>query len=357
MTVYIDKKFVNYLSASLDRFVWKKDNLANCRCPLCGDSQKNKAKARGYFFEKDGSYFYKCHNCAASHSLYTFLDLVNPTLKNEYQLERYRSKQSPRPKRVQIKSTGVEKMFGMKKKPKENVNSKFLIPLNELDKDHPARVFVRHRMIPKEKYDLIYFTEHFGSFAKELTGVHLEPEPRLIFPFFDQDGNIVAAQGRSLNMKSVTGSIDRENSDTRKVLRYITLKSPDAPEKLWYGQWRVNAKKKIYIVEGPIDSLFLDNCIAMVGASGLDNIPEHLKDSEGVYILDNEPRNQQIVKLNERLIDSGRSVCIWPRTVVVKDINDMVMSGMSKSEIKKIIDQNTFSGLEAKYRLSHWSKS
>lgn len=357
MTVYIDKKFVNFLGASLDRFSWKKDNLANCRCPLCGDSQKNKAKARGYFFEKDGSYFYKCHNCGASHSLYTFLDLTNPTLKNEYQLERYRSKQSPKPKRVQIKSTGVEKVFGKKKKVKENAKSNFLVPLTELDKNHPARIFVEHRLIPKSKYELIYFAEHFGSFSKELTGVHLAPESRIVFPFFDKEGNIVAAQGRSLNMKSATGSIDRENHESRKVLRYITLKSPDAPDKLWYGQWRVNPKKKIYIVEGPIDSLFLDNCIAMVGASGLDNIPEHLKSSEGVYILDNEPRNQQIVKLNEKLIDSGKNVCIWPRTVVVKDINDMIISGMSKSEIKKIIDRNTFSGLEAKYRLSHWSKS
>jgi Zn-finger protein len=357
MTVYIDKKFVNFLGASLDRFAWKKDNLANCRCPLCGDSQKNKSKARGYFFEKDGSYFYKCHNCAASHSLYTFLELVNPTLKSEYQLERYRTKQSPKPKPVSIKSTGVEKVFG-KKKPKENNKSKFLKPMRDLPSDHPARVFVKHRRIPKDKYDLLYFTEDFGSYIKELTGVLiLSPEARLVLPFFDKDGHVVAAQGRTLNMGSASGSADRETDSSRKTLRYMTIKSPDAPEKLWFGQWRVNPKKKIYIVEGPIDSLFLDNCIAMVGASGLNNIPEHLKDSEGVYILDNEPRNKQIVKLMERLIDSGRKICIWPRTIALKDINDMVIAGMTKSEIKKIIDDNTFEGLEAKYRLSHWSKS
>ena len=357
MNTHIDKKFVNFLSSRLERFAWKKDNLANCRCPLCGDSQKNTSKARGFFYEKGGSYYYKCHNCGASHSLYTFLEFVDPTLKNEYQLERYRSNQTPRPKRVQIKATGVEKMFG-KRKPKEVVKSKLLVPINELDADHPARIFVKHRMIPKEKYDLLYFTESFGEYIKELTGVVvLSPEPRLVLPFFDKDGNIVAAQGRSLNMGSSTGSIDRENDTTRKTLRYVTIKSPDAPEKLWFGQWRVNPKKRIYIVEGPIDSLFLDNCIAMVGASGLNNIPEHLKDSEGVYILDNEPRNQQIVKLMERLIDSGRKVCIWPRSVMLKDINDMIIAGMSKSKIKKIIDDNTFEGLEAKYRLSHWSKS
>ena len=355
MNSYIDKKFVNFLSARLENFAWKKDNLANCRCPLCGDSQKNRSKSRGYFFEKDDSFYYKCHNCGASHSLYTFLEFVDPALKNEYQLERYRAKQTPKP--VQIKATGVEKVFG-KKKPKENNKSNFLKPLKDLPTDHPARVFVKHRRIPKDKYDLLYFTEDFGSYIKELTGVLiLSPEPRLVLPFFDKDGNIVAAQGRTLNMGSATGSIDRETDSSRKTLRYMTIKSPDAPEKLWFGQWRVNPKKKIYIVEGPIDSLFLDNCIAMVGASGLNNIPEHLKDSEGVYILDNEPRNKQIVKLMERLIDSGRKICIWPRTIALKDINDMVIAGMTKSEIKKIIDDNTFEGLEAKYRLSHWSKS
>ncbi len=359
MNVYVDKKFVNFLSGSLEKFSWKKDNLANCRCPICGDSQSNRNKCRGYFFEKDGSYFYKCHNCGVSLSLYSFMERVNPSLVSEYQLERYKNNQIKKPKRVKVKATGVEDMllFG-KKKYKETVNSSYLTPVEELDSNHPAVQFINMRRIPADKRHLLYFTDDFGSFSKELSGESVEgKESRIVLPFFDKEGNMVAAQGRALMLQSVTGSIDRSTERTRKLLRYITIKSKNAPDRLWFGQWRVNPDKKIYVVEGPIDSLFLDNCIAMVGASGFDNIPQHLRKSEGVYILDNEPRNKHICDLNKKLIDAGRNVCIWPESMKIKDINDMVIAGMSVKEIKKIIDENTFSGLEALHRLNEWRKA
>ena len=62
MSIYLDKKYINLISPTLEKFKWKKDNLANCRCPICGDSELSKTKARGYFFTSDNSYFYKCHN-------------------------------------------------------------------------------------------------------------------------------------------------------------------------------------------------------------------------------------------------------------------------------------------------------
>ena len=169
---------------------------------------------------------------------------------------------------------------------------------------------------------------------------------------------MVAAQGRALAMQSVHGNVDdnRQTQKTRELLRYITIKSSDAPDKLWFGQWRVNPKKKIYIVEGPIDSLFIKNCIAMVGASGVDHVPPHLSKSEGVYVLDNEPRNKEIYNLNEKLIDLGKNVCIWPSDVTQKDPNDMIMAGYTRREIKKIIDENTCSGLVAKHRLNQWNR-
>jgi len=359
MNLYVDKKFVNFLSGSLEKFAWKKENLANCRCPICGDSQSNPNKCRGYFFEKDGSYYYKCHNCGVSLSLYSFMEKVSPSLVAEYQLERYKSNQVKKPKRPKVKATGVGDMFGLfKKKYKETVNSQYLVPIESLDNDHPAVEFVTRRKIPTDKLHLLHYTDDFGSFSREMTGEPVEgKEPRIVLPFFDSEGNMVAAQGRALSLRSVTGSIDRSTEQTRKLLRYITIKSKDAPDRLWFGQWRANPDKKIYVVEGPIDSLFLDNCIAMVGASGFDNIPKHLRKSEGVYILDNEPRNKSICDLNKKLIDAGRNVCIWPSELKIKDINDMVIAGMTVKEIKKIIDNNTFSGLEALYRLNEWRKA
>ena len=87
MHAFLDKKFINLVSGQLERFKWQRPTLANCRCPLCGDSQKNKNKCRGYFYERDGRYYYKCHNCGAACTVSGFLEQVSPALYSEFRLE------------------------------------------------------------------------------------------------------------------------------------------------------------------------------------------------------------------------------------------------------------------------------
>tara|TARA_R100000697_G_C5451637_1_gene197697 strand:+ start:176 stop:1177 length:1002 start_codon:yes stop_codon:yes gene_type:complete len=331
----------------LDRFAWKKSNLANCRCPICGDSQKNKSKARGFFYQKGNSYFYKCHNCGHGCSLYNLLKDVSPQLAKEYSLEKW--------KKGSVKKEEKQNdMFGLLgKKPEFKNKDKVLDSVDcitELPKNHMCLEFVNMRKIPKEHWNKLYYTDDFGSFMKKINPEHHDvvgAEPRLIIPFFNKKGDVVAAQGRSINFK--------DDTNRRRTVKYITVKSDHSSDRLWYGQWRVDPKKRIYIVEGPIDSLFLRNSIAMVGAGALDQIPTHLKHSEGVYVLDNEPRNLQIVRYNERLIELGKTVCIWPRSIREKDINDMVYK-MSTRKIENIIDQNSYSGLEAVLKLNEWRK-
>ncbi len=172
-------------------------------------------------------------------------------------------------------------------------------------------------------------------------------EERLVIPFFNKSGDLVAAQGRSLNF--------RDESRARTTARYITVKADKSIDRLWYGMWRADPKKKVYVVEGPLDSLFLDNCIAMVGAGAIENLHPRFVNSDVVYALDNEPRNKQICNYISRLIEKGCNVCIWPDEVKEKDINDMVYN-RKPSKIKKIIDENTFSGLEATLRFRQWKK-
>ena len=80
----------------------------------------------------------------------------------------------------------------------------------------------------------------------------------------------------------------------------------------------------IGVVEGPIDSLFIPNSIAMVGSGAIDNIHDRFRDSDVVYVLDNEPRNTQIAKYNEKLIKMGKQVCIWPSEMLDKDMQMLV---------------------------------
>jgi hypothetical protein len=347
MSAYIDQTYINRVSPTLRNFKWKNSTLANCSCPICGDSEKNKTKARGYFYCKENSYFYKCHNCGHGCSIYNFLQKVSHQLAKEYSLERWKSGKDngKNPKRE-------DDMFNiLKQKPKFKRKDKVLECikcLTDLPNDHVAVQFANVRLIPKQHWGLLYYAENFSDFVKELDpSCTVGNEERLIIPFFNQQGDVVGCQGRALDMNSEVNA--------RNTIKYITVKYDKSIDRLWYGLWRVNPKKRVYVVEGPIDSLFLQNATALVGAGALKDIPSRLGDSEMTYILDNEPRNKHICAYIERLIELGRDVCIWPDNIKEKDINDMAYK-MSTRKIQKMIDDNTVSGLEAKLRFSEWRK-
>ena len=352
MSTYIDRKYINLISNQLERFAWKSDKLANCRCPICGDSQKNKSKARGYFYQKGNDFFYKCHNCGAGHSLYRFLEAVSPSLMKEYSFERWKNGENGQSNYIKPKE---ENMFGLFEKPKFEPKCDLLKPLlcaKDAPANHVIRQFLEARKIPSKHFDILYYTENFREYMK-LVDPTLEskdlgmPEPRLVIPFFNKKNQVVAVQGRSL--------LPSDQIKARQTVRYITVKSDKSIDRLWYGLWRANPKKKVYVVEGPLDSLFVPNTVAMVGAGAIDNIPSKFEKTEMVYVLDNEPRNPQIVSYNQQLIDKGFSVCIWPNHIREKDINDMIYT-MSINKIKKIIDDNTCSGVQAQLRLNDWKR-
>ena len=158
--------------------------------------------------------------------------------------------------------------------------------------------------------------------------------PRLILPFYDADGRMFAFQGRALGLENP---------------KYITIKVNDEKEKI-YGLDDVDWSKTVYVVEGPIDSLFLDNCIA-TAQSDL-----RVKGDRVVLIPDNEPRNEQVIKQVSRYIDENYDVVIWPSDIKEKDINEMVSSGKTERDIKDIIARNTFNGLLARTKLSAWKR-
>tara|TARA_E500000318_G_scaffold11999_1_gene10879 strand:+ start:1872 stop:2891 length:1020 start_codon:yes stop_codon:yes gene_type:complete len=338
MSSFIDKKYINLISGQLNLFKWKSSTLANCRCPICGDSQKNKTKCRGYFYEKKNSFFYRCHNCGYGCSVKNFLDKISPSLVSEYQMETF------------------EEQFGKKKKKKrETPDMNFkpfqdrkpgivdAIRVDKLPENHPCLQFVQRREIPLDQYENLYFTKKFNTFVKKLIDpeVNYPDDERLVIPFVDNMDTVYAAQGRRL-----------VDNDTAK---YYTAKPSDV-KKLWYNEWKVDPDKPVIVVEGPIDSMFISNSIAMVGSGAITELPDRFANSEIIYALDNEPRNNQIVSYYENLIKSGQRVCLWPSYVKEKDVNDMVLAGKSKEEVEKIILTNSFSDLEASLKLKDWKK-
>lgn len=323
--LYIDKKYVNLVSGSLERFKWKKDSLATCRCFKCGDSQKNKSKTRGYFFEHKGNYVYKCHNCGFSCNLYSVLESVSPSLCKEYAFEVYKEKNPI------IKSEPV-------KEKREPVFTNLGTRLDLLNADHKAVKYVESRRIPKEKYSNFYYTSDFGKIMQSFDREG-KAEDRLVIPFYDESGKLIGVQGRAFS----------ENA-----IRYITLKQ-EGCERLWYNLDKVDPHSTVYVTEGPIDSMFMSNGIAMQGAGWIESMPAKIQKSKIIFIFDNEPRNKEIVDLIGKYVDSGRNVVIWPDEINKKDINDMVLAyGLSITT--KIIINNVYSGLTAKMKYTKWKK-
>ena len=342
MSIYIDKKFVNFVGASLEKFAWKKDTLASCRCPICGDSSKNKNKTRGFFFVNKNKYFYKCHNCGVSCNLYGFLEKVSPSLCKEYSLEVWKDGDGLKTKKK------TEPVVAIKK-----IKKKYTIELpsvSELPPNHPCRTFVELRKIPRSAWKYLYYAEDFGTWARTINSESadaLEQSSRLVIPIVNEKGELVGAQGRAL---SITG--DR---NARKTARYITIKTEGQEHKGWFGLDRADTGT-IYVVEGPLDSLFIPNCVAMIGLSDALNVPSHLKSRSLVYLIDNEPRNEAVVTTIGKLLDQDKKVCIWPDHIKQKDLNDMIMAGMSEKELIKTIKENTVSGLSGKIKFNNWKK-
>ena len=129
--------------------------------------------------------------------------------------------------------------------------------------------------------------------------------------------------------------------------KYLTVKFQDQPK--IFGLDRVDLSKRVYVVEGPLDSLFVKNCLAVAGAD-FGDLPFR---ENATIILDNEPRSKEIIKRMEKLIEYNYELVIWPDNIKEKDINDMILSD-SKLNILKIINKCTFSGLEAKLKLANW---
>ena len=58
----------------------------------------------------------------------------------------------------------------------------------------------------------------------------------------------------------------------------------------------------------------------------------------------------------EKLIDKDHSLVIWPDYITAKDINQMILDGMTSDEVFGIIKDNTYNGLFARMALMNWKK-
>jgi len=331
MSSYIDVKYIKLLSPRLSLFKDKGNNLFNFRCPHCGDSKSSRTKARGYFYRKKNDFFFKCHNCGSGQNLSNFLKKIDYSLYEQYVLERYKGG-APATEKPEFKIQDFKPSFNLTPLTR-------LTKISELKDDHPVVKLLKKRKL-ENFFDRLYLTDKFYTYVNSVKPKTfrkiIKDHPRLIIPFFDEMGNVFAFQGRSFGNEKP---------------KYITIKLNEDKDKI-YGLDSIDWNKHIYVVEGPLDSLFVDNCLAGAGADiKLEVAPENV-----TYVFDNEPRNKEIVKRLEAYIVKGNQVVIWPSHIKEKDINDMIINGMTSENIMTLIKENTFSGLSAQTKLNSYKR-
>ena len=319
----IDSKYIGLVSSRLQKFKRVKADLFNFRCPICGDSQKHKNKARGYFYQVKTNTNYKCHNCGASMSFNNFLKQIDSTLHKQYTMEKFKEGFTGRNFVVDEPKLEFTKPIFRKK----------------IDLPRASEVPVAKNYLEKRNLDASQF--YFAAKFKEWTNTQKHTfdtigrdESRIIIPMYDTDKNLIGFQGRSLGPNSV---------------KYITVMLQDEAPKL-FGLDKIDDTTPIYITEGPFDSTCLENSGAMCG-SDLDI--GSFGWSSYILVFDNEPRNREIIERINKTIDRGDQIVIWPSNIHEKDINDMVLSGHN---VKSIVESNTYSSLQAKIKFNNWKK-
>ena len=319
----IDSKYIGLISSRLPKFKRVKANLFNFRCPICGDSQKHKNKARGYIYPLKADMNFKCHNCGASSTLSNFIKTLDPVLYKQYIFEKFKER-----------NTGKGSIF-------EEPKFEFKKPVFKKKLDLPkasdvpiAREYLERRRLNPSKF---YFAQKFQEWVntqKQTFSNIVKDECRIIIPMYDTNSELIGFQGRSLGPNSV---------------KYITVMLNEEAPKI-YGLDQIETKKPIYIVEGPFDSTFVENSVAMCGS---DIDIRTFGWSNYIWVFDNEPRNREIVNRISKTIDRGEKVIIWPTSIEHKDINDMVLGGQN---IMNVLESNTYSGLKAKIKFNNWKR-
>lgn len=336
MSLFVDVQFLHEISFRFEKFARKGDYLFNLRCPICGDSSRNKNKTRGYFFKGKHGLLYKCHNCGAAKTFGQMLQETDPAAFKRYKLEKFKATQPI----VVSKAKEPEA-------PKHAMAEyEFCQPVLTLPRNHESREYLHYRQIPLRFHNLFYYVEKtrfLNALSDKYTGKFKEEAPRLVIPFLARDGHLLGVHARSF--------------EAQPLKRYISLKIVPDTEDMVYGLERHDTTMHTYVVEGPIDSLFLTNALA-IGSSSLYRAIEmgHCIANNTTLVFDNQPRNKDLCREINRAIERDYRVCLWPETIGQKDINEMVMAGTPANEIEYVIDQHSYEGLEAKMAYTRWRK-
>lgn len=273
----------------------------------------------------------------------TVLEQLDVTLYREYILETYSDgHQGKRPVIHRSQSVPAIRFDTVAKHSIEHAERCDYLP-----EQHYCRLYLTRRQIPFSCWSRLYFTDDYQLVirhaapqldSERINKIHADA--RLLIPFYDTYGSLVAISGRALDASE---------------LRYVTIRFTDGKDKLVYGMDRVKSDQPLFVTEGPLDSLFFDNAVAS-GDANLMLAAKRVEHADTYLVFDNERRNKEIVTMMDNAIRAGHRVMLWPETIRGKDINEMILNGHTKEELTNMILTQSVSGLMAQAKFSFWKK-
>ena len=326
--------YVNQVGLRLEGFKQQRANVWNARCPICGDSERNSSKRRFYIHaDKDKTTLMAtCHNCQYANGFENFMRDHHNDIYQSMIFDLFKRGKTSERRKVNEAPTQTQQI-PVEVQEEASTPVLQLQMLDTLPEDHPAVLYVASRRIFKYAYKFLSYCEnlkrdvaaHLPTYDTEESNI--PEDERLLIPFYDKTGRMTFIQARAM--------------DPHAAIRYITLRIDETAEK-WYGVDRLKPDMKTYVLEGPIDSTFIPNCVATADANLL-SYPDG-----DIYIPDNQYRNKSIAAMVERIIDADKSVVLFPAWFTHKDINDAIKSGMTVQDLYQVIKEHTFSGMRAR---------
>jgi hypothetical protein len=327
----LDKTSIRFFKLAVgNENIGKESDLdIEARCPVCGDSQKNKRKKRLHLYTKSSwdSDQISCFNgdCGVHNkTVYSFLRDFFPALLQQFKKENFSNT-------VKTLSGGGDVFAKFKPKKKEldiltQDLSGFFTPIDDSEK---TINYLQNRGI---YYDELKFNKWFyGHQDLKIGDVLYKLSNSIIIPLYYN--------------KEMYGFYSR-NIENKLFCTYMN--DSNTGYKVWYW-FNIDKSKQVFIYEGIFDAISggLENSIALMGAKLSD---ERLKElDKPVFVLDND-RTGLMNSMN--YTKKGIHVYIQPSLFKEKDMNELMLNN-PKLNIPKMIKRNLFTGITAEIRIKH----
>lgn len=265
-----------YFNLVLPRETISRQNSYNFKCQICGDG-KSKHKKRGYLLLFKDKWIYKCHNCSISMLAEKWLKEYFPILYRQYIIDLIKNDESkPDDKEVRCSFIKKEEVYNEEKEVKTFVpilKEKTQLFIDAID-------FCISRKIPENVWKR-WFVSVSGKYKN-----------RIIIPFYDDKNKIYFYQARALR-----------NQEPKYLCRL--------GEKEFYNIYNVDKNSPIQVTEGPVDSLFLSNSIAILGCSlSNENFYKIKQLGKIFWLFDFDDAG---LKASNEYITRGESVFLWKK--------------------------------------------